>query len=540
MSQESTHAVETTAASASDQRQDPVQQEQQQYIAVVRGKEGLRSCIFLEWDDAKAFVASGDESGTEYSVFDTLKDAVAYLQDAKAKPKSTTVLPEKQQAEAGQKRKRDKVADDATIHSPPAEEEPSKTKVKKKRPKQLRHDAGYETTSTRLDHHRRFMKPNAKWNAMYQALQDYKADHGGQWPKAVPKAKATTKKETAAAADDAALESSTTPNSNKENTQDDDPTPSSEQDLVQWMETQRYHYRLMREGKKACMNPIKVRLLEAIEFEFAYVSWDTYLEALREVQQGFLQQQQGEETLEEHLDKILVHPFCNHRYEGDREDGSGDQDGSATKAKSTANPKVGYHDLGKWFYKQREQCRLFLQGKPCTITKAHMEQLFALGVCNPAQLVAPRSKKIKKSVLLKQEKAQQDRTTKLEQESQHFETMFRALLDYKRLNGSTHVPKSLQTPLSKWVVSIKNMYRRLRQDDPNHQPSKQQPRSGGGPSTTILTAARIQRLHDIGFVFAMTEKQPYLKFHEWVERLKAFQQDKGHCRGMSYCSTNEL
>ena len=149
--------------------------------------------------------------------------------------------------------------------------------------------------------------------------------------------------------------------------------------------------------------------------------------------------------------------------------------------------------------------------------------------------------------MIKQEKAEQNRAAKIEQESQYFEKMFAELVQYKQQHGTTHVPKALNTPLSKWVISIKNMYRRLRtittsQASNNNDNSsngksttttttKNNGGGGGGIGVSILTAARIQRLHDLGFVFAMTEKQPYLKFHEWVERLRDFKKTHGHCRG---------
>ena len=65
------------------------------------------------------------------------------------------------------------------------------------------------------------------------------------------------------------------------------------------------------------------------------------------------------------------------------------------------------------------------------------------------------------------------------------------------------------------------MYRRLRSTN-NDSVKRRAP--------SVLTAARIQQLHDLGFVFAMTEKSPYLKFDQWVERLRAFKEEHGHTR----------
>jgi hypothetical protein len=49
-------------------------------------------------------------------------------------------------------------------------------------------------------------------------------------------------------------------------------------------------------------------------------------------------------------------------------------------------------------------------------------------------------------------------------------------------------------------------------------------------AASVLTPTRIQRLVDLGFVFATTEKNPYRKFSEWVQVLQAFKEGHGHCR----------
>jgi Helicase associated domain len=46
----------------------------------------------------------------------------------------------------------------------------------------------------------------------------------------------------------------------------------------------------------------------------------------------------------------------------------------------------------------------------------------------------------------------------------------------------------------------------------------------------VLTPSRIHRLTDLGFVLSMTEKNPYRKFSEWLQVLKAFKEENGHCR----------
>jgi hypothetical protein len=352
------------------------------------------------------------------------------------------------------------------------------------------------------------------------------------------------KQGTSAVADSEGSPGEAASDSNKENKEKD--KEISVVDMVKWMETQRYHYRLMKEGKKACMNPIKIEKLESIGFDFKYCSWDDYFEKIRQVKDDFEEQQKQlereeqstmetgnyipkpKETLEQYFDKILVHPFCNRRYDDTADDDENDDDDNEennvqngdTNSSAKKTKKINYSSLGKWFYKAREQCRLFLQGKPANITKEQMEKLFALNLpsLNPAKLVQPKQKRMKKSVLIKKEQAEQHQKEKRAFEDEHFEKMFRELVKYKQENGTCHVPKALGNDLSKWVISIKNMYRRLRVKDQENKP-------GRGPA--VLTAARIQRLHDLGFVFAQSEKSPYLKFHEWVERLKVFKEETG-------------
>ncbi|CAB9497339.1 helicase [Seminavis robusta] len=422
-------------------------------------------------------------------------------------------------------------------------------------------DEGYETEGGTS---RRYMKPNKKWNKMYAALKEFTLQHDGQFPvRANPsgsnksKQKKSSNNNPAGANNNAAegspsqdADANGTANSTNEDVVHcgDD---SAVDEMVKWMETQRYHYRIMKEGKKACMNPIKIQLLRDIHFDFKYYSWDDYFDQLRQVKEGFVQQQQqqrdnntnnnsaSKESLEQYLDKILVHPFCNHRYEGDKEENNADTDNhnhdDDDNNQQQGKTNINYNNLGKWFYKQREQCRLFLQGKPCSISKEQMNQLFALQVCDPGKLVQPKPKKMKRSVAIKQEKAEQHRQEKQSQDEKNFERMFRELVQYKQQHGTCHVPKSLNNALSKWTIAVKNMYRRQRQQNQNEDGTddndENNNRSAGKKrAPSVLTTARIQRLVELGFIFAMTEKSPYLKFPEWVERLKAFKEQHGHCR----------
>jgi Helicase associated domain len=91
-----------------------------------------------------------------------------------------------------------------------------------------------------------------------------------------------------------------------------------------------------------------------------------------------------------------------------------------------------------------------------------MNALFALPFCDPGKLVEPKPKRLKKSALVKQEEAALNRQEKQSQDDQLFQQMFQLLTQYKQEHGTCHVPKSLDSPLSKWVISIKNIHRRLR------------------------------------------------------------------------------
>ena len=455
------------------------------------------------------------------------------------------------------------------------------------------YESAYSASSTR-----RCMKPNTKWMKMYHVLEAYLEEHDGKWPRIISSRQLKRKNSSQSQSE---RDNTTTDEGNQDhphngdattrgandgddNNNDDDrtsnasagnskhhhgttankdhpkqqkhPVVASVDDLVKWMDTQRYHYKLRMEGKRACMNPIKIRMLHDLDFDFQYTSWEDHLEQLKQVKQQFIIQQQEEqqkdqreqqengngtatdnkESLEQYLEQILVHPFSNHRYgdnvsdneRNDNDDKSDNEEEDDEDDPGKIPKKINYYELGKWFYKQQEQCSLFLQGKPCAVSKAQMEQLFALQVCDPGKLAQPQPKRLKKSVLIKQEKAEQQRLQKQEEDAKHFEDMFQKLIEYKEEHGNCQVPKTLNNELSKWVISIKNMYRRIKAKDGNSNNHKSN--KPGPKGTVLLTPDRFQRLQDLGFVFCSTEKSPYLKFHEWVERLAAFKEEHGHCR----------
>ena len=101
-------ATNTIDASQQQQPQQP-QPKAEEFIAVVRGNGGLRSCVFVDWEDAKAFVGSATAGATfshsannsnkdsddavtgatekaevSYAVFDNFPAALQHIQNAKA------------------------------------------------------------------------------------------------------------------------------------------------------------------------------------------------------------------------------------------------------------------------------------------------------------------------------------------------------------------------------------------------------------------------------------------------------------------------
>jgi Helicase associated domain len=95
-------------------------------------------------------------------------------------------------------------------------------------------------------------------------------------------------------------------------------------------------------------------------------------------------------------------------------------------------------------------------------------------------------------------------------------------------------PSTINSPNGS--ISVKNIHRRLRTtassspsnngtDDDNSNDEERKE-----AAASVLAPTRIQRLVDLGFVFATTEKNPHRKSSEWVQVLQAFKEGHGHCR----------
>lgn len=140
--------------------------------------------------------------------------------------------------------------------------------------------------------------------------------------------------------------------------------------------------------------------------------------------------------------------------------------------------------LYRWFERQRSQYRAHCKGKISKLTSPQVHQLKALGFSATAPMV-----------------------------DEEFEEMFQELLRYKKIHGNCNVPTSdtTNTKLGRWIVKQRIQYRKLKEGKGSH-----------------LTAERIIRLTDAGFVFCPKGKIP-----TWDDRLdmlrEKFARD-GHIR----------
>eukprot|EP00978_Attheya_sp_CCMP212_P009997 scaffold23957_cov56-Attheya_sp.AAC.3 len=91
-----------------------------------------------------------------------------------------------------------------------------------------------------------------------------------------------------------------------------------------------------------------------------------------------------------------------------------------------------------------------------------------------------------------------------------WEQMYEELTEYHREHGHSRVPYRPSTPLRQWILKQQTEYSKLREAKPS-----------------LLTAARMQKLNDLGFVFT---KNANPKFEERFEDLVEFHAKHGHCR----------
>lgn len=152
--------------------------------------------------------------------------------------------------------------------------------------------------------------------------------------------------------------------------------------------------------------------------------------------------------------------------------------------------------LGSWMETQRRQLVLFNKGKESKLNTDRVERLGAVGmdIVNVEKpIIKPRSE--------------------TNESMKKWDDMFELLRQYHVANGHCQVPKSDTDNqfLYKWVCQQRLEYKKLRQEHGNK-----------------MTASRLQKLNDIGFVF--NPRSAYLRWEERMDQLRAFKIQHGHLR----------
>jgi len=91
-----------------------------------------------------------------------------------------------------------------------------------------------------------------------------------------------------------------------------------------------------------------------------------------------------------------------------------------------------------------------------------------------------------------------------------WEANYAKIVAFHAENGNCNVPRS--HPLNEWVVVQRRQYRRLREGHDSR-----------------LTAQRLTRLVDLGFVFVLRDKRP-VPWSERMEQLRKYREENGHLR----------
>jgi hypothetical protein len=472
------------------------------YFAVRKGKGGIQRCVFLDYDDCKAFV--DDDSTAEFHVFDTFVEAEAYLRQPSALQPSL---------QATRKRKATDINNDETTLPPtqpaintaaatalasiafPTDEEAVSQALNKTRPSEV---AAVE---------RQPYRPTKKWRncflelkafvasgavgEMDSKLKSWLADQRYQYslhqqnkPSTMTEEKIQRFKEIGYALTQSKRESSnlatatkrqkpdsvsTTPAGNPKhriykrwhvsfnrlkeymdahNGSWDIGTHDKENSKLRvWIADQQQEYRKLAEGHDSTMNQEKIQRLQSIGFTFSFVKWQNRLSQLQAYKQ-------------EHGDFFVPndHPV-----------------------------------LGKWFVLLKRHCKDFSKtGTPTREMNAErMEQLKAIGF-DPCQ----RSRRNVKPQ---------------EEENADWEANFEKLREYKEANGDCAVSRTAETiGLFNWVVAQRNGYKRLQQG-----------------KSSKLTAGHLMRLNDLGFVF-LPKGGSYRTWNDRVEELRQFMAQHGH------------
>jgi viroplasmin and RNaseH domain-containing protein len=162
----------------------------------------------------------------------------------------------------------------------------------------------------------------------------------------------------------------------------------------------------------------------------------------------------------------------------------------------TTNVPIDDPLLGTWMETQRRQLLLFNKGKESKLNNEKVQQLRDVGVdvVNVDKpYVRPR----------------QETSSSLKK----WEEMFANLKEYKNATNHCQVPRSdtENQALYKWVCQQRLEYKKLRNDQGNK-----------------MTASRLQKLNDIGFVF--NPRSVYLRWDERMDQLREYKEKHCHLR----------
>ncbi len=159
--------------------------------------------------------------------------------------------------------------------------------------------------------------------------------------------------------------------------------------------------------------------------------------------------------------------------------------------------------LGKWMEKQRRELVQYNKGKESKLDDEKVQQLQDVGV-DVTNLKGSRRP-------LNQSKPSEETPKSI----QKWEEMFEKLKEYKKSKNNTtcHVSISDKNNVSlhRWSVQQKNEYRKLR--DNRH---------------SRMTASRLQRLNDLGFVF--NSRPITVSWEERMDKLREYKEKNGHLR----------
>mmetsp|Transcript_2810 Transcript_2810/g.5946 ORF Transcript_2810/g.5946 Transcript_2810/m.5946 type:complete len:1245 (-) Transcript_2810:653-4387(-) len=135
-----------------------------------------------------------------------------------------------------------------------------------------------------------------------------------------------------------------------------------------WVKEQRQQYKLLLRGKPSRITNVRVQLLEAIDFEWQVAETFEWKRRYRELQ--LFKSRFGHAN-------VPVGYCCGGQQ--DRELQGSPTSTQYTQTSSTSSNSTG--SLGRWVQEQREQKRLWDQGKPSSMTMERVTMLEGVGFC---------------------------------------------------------------------------------------------------------------------------------------------------------------